>query len=133
VRVDTGVYSGWEVPFHYDPILSKLIVWGENREAAIKRMTSALSEYTILGIKTTISFLRDVVQHPEFAAGNTYTNFIPSYMDGWKDSKEKYCEQAFIAAAMGVLNKKHNKSKISKSAEQHDDPWDTIGSWQIGE
>ena len=71
VRLDSGIYEGWDVPIYYDPILAKLIVWAEDREAACRRMAAALDEYVILGIHTTIGFLKDVVGHPEFRAGRT--------------------------------------------------------------
>ncbi|MDI6840551.1 MAG: acetyl-CoA carboxylase biotin carboxylase subunit [bacterium] len=71
VRVDSGIYSGCEVSPYYDPILSKLIVWAETREFARRRLVQALKGYVILGIKTTIPFLIDVIEHPKFIKTET--------------------------------------------------------------
>jgi acetyl-CoA carboxylase biotin carboxylase subunit len=85
VRVDSGIYSGSEVPTHYDPILSKLIVHAPNREAATRRMIRALEDYIILGIRTNIAFLIDILRHPAFADGATYTSFIPRNLPDWPE------------------------------------------------
>jgi acetyl-CoA carboxylase, biotin carboxylase subunit len=76
VRDDTGVYEGWEVPIHYDPLISKLVTWGEDREAAIARMRRAVAEYVVLGIKTTLPLFARVLRHPEFLAGDFDTSFL---------------------------------------------------------
>ena len=76
VRVDSHLYAGYEVPPHYDSLLSKLIVWDESREAAIARMQRALEEYIIEGIKTTIPFHQRLLKHPGFISGDTYTRFL---------------------------------------------------------
>src|SRR4030042_566245 len=60
VRHDGGIYSGWEVPIYYDPILAKLIVWGETRGAACARLGASLDDYVILGLRTTLPFLKEV-------------------------------------------------------------------------
>ena len=76
VRDDGGIYQGYEVPLDYDPLLSKLITWGKTREEVIRRMTRALSEYQIYGIKTTIPFFQRILLHPRFQAGQYTTHFI---------------------------------------------------------
>jgi acetyl-CoA carboxylase biotin carboxylase subunit len=76
VRYDNGTYEGYEVPLEYDPLLSKLITWGETREEAVQRMLRALSEYQIYGIKTTIPFFVRILHHPQFLSGNYNTHFI---------------------------------------------------------
>jgi acetyl-CoA carboxylase biotin carboxylase subunit len=76
VRDDSGIYEGYEVPLDYDPLLSKLITWGKTREEAILRMTRALSEYQVYGIKTTIPFFQRILLHPRFLAGAYNTHFI---------------------------------------------------------
>ncbi len=76
VRVDSHLYAGYEIPPHYDSLLSKLIVWAETREAAIARMQRALSEYSIDGIVTTIPFHQRLLSHEGFIRGETYTRFI---------------------------------------------------------
>ncbi len=76
VRVDSHLYTGYEVPPYYDSLLAKLIVWDDDRDAAIARMARALEEYTIDGITTTIPFLQRLIKHPDFIRGDTYTRFI---------------------------------------------------------
>jgi acetyl-CoA carboxylase biotin carboxylase subunit len=79
IRDDGGVYQGYRVPVHYDPMISKLIAWGESREEAIARMRRALDEYRIEGVRTTIPFHRRVVRNPAFMAGDMDTSFIETH------------------------------------------------------
>ncbi len=76
VRDDSGVVSGSEITVFYDPLVSKLVVWGEDRAAALGRMRRALDEYRVGGIKTNLPFHRRLLRHPEFIAGNYDTGFI---------------------------------------------------------
>jgi acetyl-CoA carboxylase biotin carboxylase subunit len=76
VRDDSGAYEGGEVPIFYDPMISKLITWGETRPAALARMRRALAEYEVRGIKTTIPFFQWVLDDPDFVAGRFDTGFI---------------------------------------------------------
>ncbi|MDA1312726.1 MAG: acetyl-CoA carboxylase biotin carboxylase subunit [Acidobacteria bacterium] len=76
VRVDSGAYEGWAVPIEYDPLIAKLIVWDETRAGAIGRLRSALREYTVGGIHTTLGFFREVVEDEDFCAGRIDTGFI---------------------------------------------------------
>ena len=76
VRIDTGVYEGGEVSMYYDPMIAKLITYGETRADAIARMQKALNEYYIRGIDTNIPFLAAIMAHPRFSEGRISTNFI---------------------------------------------------------
>jgi acetyl-CoA carboxylase, biotin carboxylase subunit len=76
VRDDSGVYEGGEVPIFYDPMISKLITWGETRGQALARMQRALAEYEVRGIKTTIPFFQWVLTDEDFLAGRFDTGFI---------------------------------------------------------
>jgi acetyl-CoA carboxylase biotin carboxylase subunit len=76
VRVDSYMYTGYEVPPHYDSLLAKLIVWGNTREEAIEKARRALDEFIIEGLPTTIPFLKRLLAHPGFVSGETYTRFI---------------------------------------------------------
>ncbi len=76
VRVDTHIYAGYTVPPYYDSLLAKVIVHGNNREEALARMSQALDSFIIEGVTTTIPFLRRVIHHPEFAAGDVDTKFL---------------------------------------------------------
>ncbi len=76
VRVDSHLFAGYEIPPHYDSLLSKLIVWADTRDDAIARMQRALEEYVIEGVATTIPFHQRLLKHPAFISGETYTRFI---------------------------------------------------------
>ena len=81
VRVDAGVKAGWTVPQTYDSLLAKLIVWGEDRDQARRRMLRALDEFQIEGVPTTIPFHRLAMQDPAFAAGEVSTVLVEQGMD----------------------------------------------------
>jgi acetyl-CoA carboxylase, biotin carboxylase subunit len=76
VRNDAGCYEGAEIPVHYDPMIGKLAVWGEDRAAALARMRRALDEYQVRGIETNLAFHRRCVRHAAFVAGDYDTGFI---------------------------------------------------------
>ena len=76
VRIDSGIEAGLDVPLFYDPMLAKLVVWGEDRPAAIGRLRRALGEYHIAGIRTTIPFFRWLLDQGEFAAGRFHTTYL---------------------------------------------------------
>ena len=79
VRIDTHVYAGYTIPSHYDSMIAKLIVTGRNRQQAIERMKRALDEFIIEGIKTTIPFHRQLMDHPDYIAGNYTTKFMEDF------------------------------------------------------
>jgi acetyl-CoA carboxylase, biotin carboxylase subunit len=76
VRLDSGLYEGMKIPLFYDPLLAKLICWGQDREEAISRLRRALDEYVIAGVRTTIPFAQWLVRQPRFLAGDFSTDFI---------------------------------------------------------
>jgi pyruvate carboxylase subunit A len=76
IRVDSGVYAGFTVPPHYDPMISKLIAWGKDRDEAIARMRRALYEYVIAGVRTNIPFHKAVMENERFIEGAIGTHFI---------------------------------------------------------
>ncbi len=80
VRMDSHVYTDYEIPPYYDSLIGKLIVWGENREVAIKRMKRALRECAITGVPTTIEFHQRILETPAFLQGEIYTNFIAEHL-----------------------------------------------------
>uniref|UniRef100_A0A1A9VMC1 Methylcrotonoyl-CoA carboxylase subunit alpha, mitochondrial n=1 Tax=Glossina austeni TaxID=7395 RepID=A0A1A9VMC1_GLOAU len=81
VRVETGVREGDEVSVHYDPMIAKLVVWGENRTQALNSLIARLREYHISGLDTNINFLIDLANHSEFRAANVHTGFIDQHFD----------------------------------------------------
>jgi acetyl-CoA carboxylase biotin carboxylase subunit len=135
IRHDCGIYGGWEVPIHYDPILSKLIVWAGDREAACRRMAAALDDTVVLGIQTTVAFLRDVVRHPEFLAGRTTTGFIPAHFADWSGAAKDpgKTRLALAAAAFDELAGTRVPAGTNRTAKRETtSPWRTLGRWRIG-
>lgn len=76
IRLDEGVYEGYTVPMEYDPLLSKLVAWGNSREETIARLRRALNEYTITGIRTNVSLFRRILGEPEFLRGEIHTKWL---------------------------------------------------------
>jgi acetyl-CoA carboxylase biotin carboxylase subunit len=74
--MDDGVYEGWTVPNDYDPLLGKLIAWGNSREETIARLRRALEEYTVTGIKTNIGLFRRILDEPDFLRGEIHTKWL---------------------------------------------------------
>jgi acetyl-CoA carboxylase biotin carboxylase subunit len=100
VRDDSGCYEGAEIPVHYDPLISKLVVWGEDRERALARMRRALDEYQVRGIETNLPFHRRCIRHPAFCAGDFDTGFIARNADALHPRAEADELVASIAAAV---------------------------------
>jgi acetyl-CoA carboxylase biotin carboxylase subunit len=134
IRHDCGIYSGWDVPIYYDPILAKLIVWAENREIACQRMIKALDDYVILGVQTSIRFLRDLIGHPQFRKGATTTSFIQDHFADWtgeKDVGEKH-RLALLAAAFDSSQGSTLRKGFQTEKKEIYSPWFLLGKWRIG-
>jgi acetyl-CoA carboxylase biotin carboxylase subunit len=129
IRNDSGIYEGFEVPMEYDPILSKLIVTAQTREATRRRMLRALRTYVILGIRTTIPFLIDVLNSDEFVKGNTHTGFIDHHFENWSQSREDE-DAARIAYVIEEITS-HGKASPKVSEKGWPTPWETLGQWRM--
>ena len=128
IRNDCGVYAGFQVPVEYDPILSKLIAFAEDRDQAIARMLQALEDYIILGLKTPVPFLIDVLKSEAFARGDTFTDFIEAHFSGWKPTR---CDEDAACAAFIIDEMSGgSKAKVATGRESVDaSPWQTLGPW----
>ena len=133
IRIDSGVSTGMEVTIDYDPILSKLIVHAPTRELAVKKMISALYNYKILGVKTSRKFMVDVLSHPEFTAGRTYTDFIEKNMSDRELDLDQFKELAVAVATVSSYGGKAVSTGAGNGSAVRPSPWQTLGSWQIGE
>jgi acetyl/propionyl-CoA carboxylase alpha subunit len=100
VRVDSGLYAGLQVPLFYDPLLSKLIVWGSDRAQAIARLRRALDEYRIVGVRTTLPFARWLMDHPRYQAGDFSTDFIA---EEWNERASSSEAQPAVSAENSEL------------------------------
>ncbi|GGH48155.1 acetyl-CoA carboxylase biotin carboxylase subunit [Dyadobacter endophyticus] len=118
VRVDDGFEQGMEIPIYYDPMIAKLITYGEDRETAIRKMTRAIDEYQISGVQTTLSFCRFVMQHEAFVNGSFDTNFVGRYFQPDVLSTNTSHEEAGLAALISVLlNDASTESKPVQNEE----------------
>jgi acetyl-CoA carboxylase biotin carboxylase subunit len=105
IRRDSGMYEGWTVPMEYDPLLAKLIGYGTDRDQAISRLTRALNEYFVGGIKTNISLFRRILNDPDFRAAKIDTGFLDRMLQQKKQPPDSQAEAeatevAVIAAGM---------------------------------
>jgi acetyl/propionyl-CoA carboxylase alpha subunit len=100
VRDDSGAYEGRTIPRFYDTLIAKLIVWGEDRPAAIRRMTRALAEYKVVGVRTTIPVLERIVEHADFHAGRLSTHFLERVMPELTAASGRHARVALIAAVL---------------------------------
>jgi acetyl-CoA carboxylase biotin carboxylase subunit len=131
VRCDTGIWSGCEVPVHYDPILSKLVVWDETRELACKKMAASLRSYPILGVKTNTQFLIDILEHPAFREGDTHTGFIPEHLSDWKPPEADGNGLKLSLLAAAALERAPTSRSGAAQVEAFS-PWKAGGKWRIG-
>lgn len=105
IRVDSGVYQGWDVPFDYDPLLAKLIAWAPDRDAAISRLKRALSEYKVGGIRTNLAFFQDILRDDAFVRGDLSTAFLEDFFTRRKPASEPTVEAEAVAAIVAALSK----------------------------
>jgi len=114
VRLDSGIYPGWVVPFDYDPMLAKLIVWADNREHAIERMLRALGEYHVGGIRTNIPLFQTILNDPAFRNGDLHTGYLDALLkSGLRFTREAPPEYAQVAEAVA---RQHNKKAAPEAA-----------------
>ncbi|KAL9660243.1 hypothetical protein QQ045_025056 [Rhodiola kirilowii] len=125
VRVETGVVEGDTVSMHYDPMIAKLVVWGENRDAALVKMKDCLSHFQVAGLPTNINFILQLANHWAFQQGIVETHFIeryrdelfvdPSYSDLFKQSYDAARHGAALLAAC-LLEKERYNFKVGSVA-----------------
>jgi acetyl-CoA carboxylase biotin carboxylase subunit len=129
VRHDGYVYEGYEIPIYYDPMISKLIVWGNTRKEAIDRMKRALYAYKITGIKTSIPFLAKIMEIEDFVKGNYNTHFIEKNYDTLMQKQPcgRRCQDiALITAYIHYKNKQENALPKSNGSDEKNE-WKDFG------
>lgn len=130
IRNDCGVYSGFEVPVDYDPILSKLVVHAETRQQAVQKMIKALKNYIVLGIRTPMDFLMDVMASDAFLRGEVFTDFIDTHFSNWKPGA-KDADLARIAYIVDEIAGRRKVKKTAASAAESLTPWQTLANWRL--
>ncbi|MBZ5575009.1 MAG: acetyl/propionyl/methylcrotonyl-CoA carboxylase subunit alpha [Acidobacteriia bacterium] len=132
VRVDTGVRSGDLISIHYDPMIAKLIVWGEDRAAAVQRLRRALADYEIAGVTTNLAFLAQVAAHPAYAAAKVDTGFIPRHAAELSPTALPVSREVLAAAVLSVLADER-RSVEERAAASNDpwSPWNQLTAWRM--
>ena len=132
VRIDTGVYPGFEITPFYDPMIAKLIVWGETRGQAILRLRRALEEYRIVGVRTNIPFHQTLMDSHRFMGGQFDTRFVEERFS-MDDAIESRATNAEIAAILATLVA-HHQSELSaqrvRRNERDTSNWKWVGRWE---
>lgn len=132
VRDDSGIYEGCEVPIYYDPLLSKLVVWGRNREEAIKRMRRALEEYKVEGIKTTIPFYGRVMEDENYNKGIFNTKYVDQVFSKMDEKREHpLLPVAIIAASIIEYESKQNNKISNIKSNSNASNWKLHGRRQL--
>lgn len=128
VRTDGYVYEGYEIPIYYDPMISKLIVWGNDRDEAIRRMRRALYEYKITGVKTSIKYLERIMVNQNFIDGKYDTHFIEKNQEQLmqKDSCNSCDDMVIIAAFIDYLDRLGNVGLSKKEFAPAQSRWKKI-------
>jgi len=136
IRHDGYVYSGYKIPMEYDPMISKMIAWDTDRDAAIKRMRRALSQYKLTGIKTNIRFLARIMECEAFAKGKYNTQFIEENEDFLMEHTAASKEEEDIVIATAFLHHIDNMGSTpdNESSETENfkttSAWKTYGKWR---
>jgi len=136
VRDDSGYEPGSTVPVHYDPLVSKLVVWGRDRDRAIRRMIRALDDYVVLGIRSNVGFHRLVMEHPDFISGNYSTGFIPQHLERGGQLElqppRELRDVASIAAAVSdVMQVRASTTRGRRAADDGETTRDEASPWRM--
>lgn len=126
IRLDSGVQKGSEVSVYYDPMLAKLVASGSTREQARQRMVWALARFPVLGLTHNLAFLRGVLEHPEFVAGNTHTHFLEAHKI---DSGPQEVPKAGLVALAAWLQQQ--KPTSTGGGEKQAGPFEQVGPWRL--
>uniref|UniRef100_A0A669DUX5 Methylcrotonoyl-CoA carboxylase subunit alpha, mitochondrial n=1 Tax=Oreochromis niloticus TaxID=8128 RepID=A0A669DUX5_ORENI len=130
-RIETGVREGDEVSAHYDPMIAKLVVWGEDRSAALKKLRYCLRQYNIVGLNTNIDFLLNLSGHPEFEAGNVSTSFIPQHYADLFPTPKAPSGATICQAALGlILQERNHTLGFTQSSTDPFSPFGSSSGWR---
>jgi acetyl-CoA carboxylase biotin carboxylase subunit len=130
VRLDSGIYAGYEVTPYYDSMLAKLIVWGARRSQAIRRLSRALSEYRVMGIKTNLPFHQKLVNSHHFISGKFDTGFVEHYFTPTVDTAQLDHESAAIIATLIAHQDRQQAAQIVMANERDTSNWKWVGRYE---
>jgi acetyl/propionyl-CoA carboxylase alpha subunit len=127
LRVDAALVEGGEVSVDYDPMLAKVSAWGADREEARLRLAEGLSRFVVLGVRTNLGYLQDILAHPAFAAGDLSTAFLDEHFAGWTDAPP---DDLVLAAS--ALPASAARAAGGARASAAPDPWSTLTGFRLG-
>lgn len=132
VRVDTGVYPGFEITPYYDPMIAKLIVWGETRAQAILRMRRALEEFRIIGVRTNIPFHQTLMDSTRFLGGQYDTRFVEERfsMEEMEAERENYEKIAALLATLVAHQQTQHAAQIVRRGARDTSNWKWLSRWE---
>jgi acetyl-CoA carboxylase biotin carboxylase subunit len=123
VRVDSYIYPGYEVPIYYDPMLAKVITWGETREEAIRRMQRSLTEFILTGVKSNIVLHKTILAHPTFIEGSYTTQFIEKNFEVEEPELFRHVDDTVFLIAAAITAYSDRKSKDVRQ-------WNVVSKWK---
>jgi acetyl/propionyl-CoA carboxylase alpha subunit len=132
VRVDDGIEAGTQVSPYYDPMLAKVITWGDDRRESIRKMIRALQDTVILGVTTNIPYLLDILENPLFLNGDISVNFLQENMEPWHASPDTSNSTWLALAAHEVLIDGLDEQEFGDNSmvNGNTDPWDSREGWR---
>ncbi len=132
LRIETGVEEGDVISVFYDPMIAKLVVWGEDREIARTRLLKALGESGIIGVENNIAFLETLATHPDFIENRIDTQYIDAKLDTiLEDSRVELPENVLLAASVRLLlDGQKTVSAMAKKADDSNSPWFDTTGWR---
>jgi 3-methylcrotonyl-CoA carboxylase alpha subunit len=128
LRVDIGFGQGDTVSAYYDPMLAKVIAWGEDRPAALRRLVGALEASAVVGVANNLSFLAAILRHSEFAAGPVDTGFIGREMEVLAPPRVPASDAVLVLGTLAVIA---DRTKFSAGASDPRSPWSVSDGWQL--
>jgi len=132
IRVDSGVRAGDNITVHYDPMIAKLIVWGRDRNDALRRMQAALAETQVAGVRTNIDLLASIIAHPEFRAARFDTGFIERHRDALLTPTRAMDSTVLALAALHVLlDRARRAADAARWSTEPGSPWHGVDGWRL--
>ena len=132
VRIDSAVREGDEVSSHYDPMIAKVVVWGVDRAAALRRMSAVLEDMQIAGLVTNLQFLRRAFAHPAFGKARIDTGFIERHAKQLCTEADTPSEEALALASLSIMLRRSDEAaKAARGSNDPYSPWHSTGGWRM--
>ncbi len=131
LRVDGGIETGSKISPYYDPMLAKVITWGQDRRESIRKMIRALEDTIILGVTTNIPYMLDILHQPEYLDGRTSTGYLQQKMASWSPDNDLVEIDLLAMATLELLQSKTRKMTLDDdSGSGYPDPWQESSGWR---